>query len=154
MGLGCTGQLITIMSYLLFVLACLRGVALVTVTNLPSSMHLWLSRVFKGHHGINCMYVCVCVCVILPYCIQVLSKSVADLFQYFRKIEPPEAGSVYKDTSETERFCRIFNHLFDCLNTRNLYEADHKRNPALKPYTSKDDERLKVHACIANSHHA
>ena len=34
--------------------------------------------------------------------------------------------------------------LFDCFNTRHLFEAEHKRNDALLPYTSKEDSRLKV----------
>ena len=53
--------------------------------------------------------------------------------------EPP----IYSDTSETETFCRKFNYLFDCMNTRHLYEAKHKRNEALKAYSSKEDPRLK-----------
>jgi hypothetical protein len=71
---------------------------------------------------------------------QVLSKSVADLFMLFRQSKPCE--SVYKDTFETERFCRMFNYLFDCLNTQNLYEAEHKRNDALMAYTAQNDSRL------------
>ena len=52
--------------------------------------------------------------------------------------------SVYKDTSETERFCQMFKYLFDCLNTRHLLEAEHKHNDTPLPYKSKDDSRLKV----------
>uniref|UniRef100_A0A1X7TG45 Uncharacterized protein n=1 Tax=Amphimedon queenslandica TaxID=400682 RepID=A0A1X7TG45_AMPQE len=41
---------------------------------------------------------------------QVLSKSVADLFKVHRDMIG-EPQSVYKDTSETEHFCRMFNYL-------------------------------------------
>lgn len=51
--------------------------------------------------------------------------------------------SQYQDTNETEKFCRMFNRLFNCLNTRNLYEPDQKRNDDLRP-----DTRLEViHTC-------
>ena len=77
--------------------------------------------------------------------VQVLSKSVADSFKACRELEISCASqSIYSDTTETERFCRIFNRLFDCMNTRNLYESDQKRNDDLKPYTCKDDTRLGV----------
>ena len=75
---------------------------------------------------------------------QVLSKSVADLLKMQREAREDLCQSVYKDMTETECFCRMFNYLFDCLNTRHLYEAEHKRNDALLSYTSPDDPRLKV----------
>ena len=53
--------------------------------------------------------------------------------------------SVYKNTRETELFCQMLNYLFDCMNTRNLYEAKNNRNDALLPYTFKDDPRLEVY---------
>ena len=68
----------------------------------------------------------------------------ADSFKFFRTLDYSETSSIYSDTLETERFCRMFNCLFDCLNTRNLYEGEHKRNENLNAYTSKDDHRLKV----------
>ena len=36
---------------------------------------------------------------------------------------PNLSQSVYKDTRETELFCRMLNYLFDCMNTRNLYDT-------------------------------
>ena len=69
----------------------------------------------------------------------------ADLLKVKRECGIEQQSSIYSDTTETERFCRIYNHLFDCLNTCHLYEAEHKRNEALKAYSSKDDPRLKVH---------
>ena len=73
-----------------------------------------------------------------------MSKSVADLFKAFRDMQEDNLVSIYKDTTETERFCRYFNKFFDCLNTRSLYEGMHKRNDNLNPYTDVDDERLQV----------
>ena len=70
---------------------------------------------------------------------KVLSKSVADSFATMRKLGGPA------DTTETERFCRMFDRFFDCMNTRNLEEAKQKRKPDLKPYFSPTDSRLKVH---------
>lgn len=43
----------------------------------------------------------------------------------------------------TVRFIRKMNKLFDCLNSRHLYEGQNKRNSNLKPYTCQNDERLK-----------
>jgi hypothetical protein len=74
---------------------------------------------------------------------QVLSKSVADLLKTFRELSTDnQSTSIFDDTTETERFCRIFNRLFDCFNTRHLYEAQQKRNDDLAPYTKKYDIRL------------
>jgi hypothetical protein len=80
--------------------------------------------------------------------IQVLSKSVADLFKTFREIGTPQTCTStcnFKDTEETERFCRKFNRLFDIFNIRHLYKAERKRNDDLLPYTNKDDVRLQVY---------
>jgi hypothetical protein len=74
---------------------------------------------------------------------QALSKSVADLFATFQDIEKSDV-TIYEDTTETEKFCRIFNKLFDIFNARHLNEATRKRNDNLKPYTDLNDERLKV----------
>ena len=60
--------------------------------------------------------------------IQVLSKSVADVF-----------GEDV--TSETEVFAQNFDRLFDCLNVRSLTKWGAKRKPDLKPYNSPDDSR-------------
>lgn len=61
-----------------------------------------------------------------------LSKTVADLFTY---AEDPS-------TVETQRFIRIFDKLFDCLNVRDLHQWVQKRKPDLKPYHKVDDERF------------
>ncbi len=66
--------------------------------------------------------------------LQVLSKSVADALAYFGN----------PATEETEKFCRIFDRFFDCLNVRSMKEWVTKRKPDLKPYTSPDDSGLKV----------
>lgn len=71
---------------------------------------------------------------------QVLSKSVADTFSSLRTT----SASLVDDTTETERFCRIFNKWFDCMNTRSIIEGHIKRNEDLHPYSSPDDERLQV----------
>jgi transposase-like protein len=70
---------------------------------------------------------------------------VADAFKTMRELDTInlEEYNLFKDTTETEKFCRMFNCLFDCFNTRSLFEAEHKRNEYLKPYTDKDDKRLK-----------
>ena len=47
------------------------------------------------------------------------------------------------ETSEIEKFCRIFNKFFDVLNTRSLDEGRIKKNPDLNPF-KEDDPRLKV----------
>ena len=63
-----------------------------------------------------------------------MSKSVADAFVYYGDTE----------TKETETLCRMFDRFFDCLNVRSLSEWQKKKKPDLKPYSSSDDERLKV----------
>ena len=65
---------------------------------------------------------------------QVLSESVANALAFYGDLQ----------TKETQRFVRIFDKFFDCLNGRNLDEHQKRRKPNLKPYRSKDDERLKV----------
>ena len=47
-------------------------------------------------------------------------------------------------TRETQRFVRMFDKSFDCLNGRNVDEHRKQRKPDLKPYYSEDDERLSV----------
>lgn len=66
----------------------------------------------------------------------------ADSFDVMRKLEP--GSSVWKNTVETERFCRLFDQFFDCMNTRNLDEGWKKRKPNLRPYFSSEDPRFKV----------
>lgn len=48
------------------------------------------------------------------------------------------------DTTETERFCRMFDRFFDCLNTRCIQEVQQKRKADLQPYYSSSDSRLKA----------
>jgi hypothetical protein len=48
------------------------------------------------------------------------------------------------DTSETARFCMMFDRFFDCLNVRCMDECVKKRKPDRRPYKYKDDSRLKV----------
>jgi hypothetical protein len=77
----------------------------------------------------------------------VLSKSVADVLRTLRELQEDDGPyGPYSDTTETEKFCRMFNRFFDCLNTRNLNEATQKRNEDLRPYTRADDDRLKVYS--------
>ena len=65
-----------------------------------------------------------------------------------------DAFSYYQDpaTTETEVFVRYIDRLFDCLNVRNHCEWQQKRKEDLKPYTSPDDSRLKVHDVMYNIH--
>ncbi len=69
---------------------------------------------------------------------QVLSKTVADAFSY-------EANS---NLRETERFVRLFDRFFDCMNVRNFTEAIYQRKPDLRPYRRSDDPRLSVCSVI------
>lgn len=73
---------------------------------------------------------------------KVLSKSVADSFASMRELSPE--NQVWKSSTETERFCRVFDKFFDCLNTRNLMEAKQKRKSNLRGYFSPKDSRLEV----------
>ena len=66
--------------------------------------------------------------------IQALRKTIADLFAYFEDLS----------NTEIERFIRIFDKLFDCLNVRDLHQWVQKRKPDLKPYSKVDDARFKV----------
>lgn len=66
------------------------------------------------------------------YAAQIFSESVASLLE-------EEYG---EEVSETCQFIRHMNRFFDCLNTRNLYEGKHKRNPDLNAYTKTNDPRF------------
>ena len=57
-----------------------------------------------------------------------------------------EAFNYYGDemTRETEIFVRNFDRFFDCLNVRSTDEWIRRRKPDLKPYSSPNDDRLKV----------
>ncbi len=68
------------------------------------------------------------------YLLQVLSKSVADAFQYYGNLE----------TVETERFIRLVDRFFDCLNVRSVSEWVTKLKPDRKPYYKHNDDRMKV----------
>ena len=63
-----------------------------------------------------------------------LSKSVADGLSYY---DDPA-------TKATEKFCRIMDRFFDCLNVRSLNAWKRKKKNDLKPYTDPDDKRLQV----------
>ena len=63
-----------------------------------------------------------------------LSTSVSNAFQFLKK----------EEFSETEKFCRMFDKFFDCLNTRRIGEGKEKRKPDLDPYTSINDKRFAV----------
>ena len=45
---------------------------------------------------------------------------------------------------ETERFVRMMDKFFDCMNVRDFNEAVYKRKPDLRPYRSPNDSRLSV----------
>lgn len=81
-----------------------------------------------------CIFVRIHIHLHSPVNLQALSRSVADALAYFG--DP--------STKETEYFVRQFDRLFDCLNVRSLSEWMQKKKPDLKPYTSLEDERLKV----------
>ena len=70
----------------------------------------------------------------------------ANSLSTLRQLSINPSSSVYSDTTETEKFCLMFNRLFDCFNTRHLMEATQKANDDLKPYSTMDDIRLKVQA--------
>ena len=59
------------------------------------------------------------------------------------------AFSYYNDpeTSETERFCLMFDQFFDCLNTRSFTEGRRRRKPDLLPYRTSRDTRFEVYLC-------
>ena len=70
---------------------------------------------------------------------KVLSRSVADAMAHYQALE------IDHDTTETERFVRMFDRFFDMLNTRCLEEGIQKIKPDLHPYRSLLDERFKVY---------
>ena len=80
------------------------------------------------------MYIYIYIYIYIPLT-QVLSKTVADLFDYFGD----------ESTTEAKKFVMMFDRLFDCLNVRDLHQWVHKLKPDLQPYQSADDPRLKVY---------
>ena len=64
---------------------------------------------------------------------KVFSKSVADALIFMND-----------DTVETEKFVRIMDQFFDCLNVRSISEGVRQLKPNLRPYRNSDDERLMV----------
>ncbi len=75
-----------------------------------------------------------------------LSKSVATAFATIRELEGPDSSLA--DTSETEKFCLMFDRFFDMMNTRSVQEARRERMPDLLPYYSPSDKRLKVSGIV------
>lgn len=75
----------------------------------------------------------------------------ADSFSVLRDVEGTPS-CIDKDTSETEKFCRIFNRVFDCFNTRHPYESLQKVNDDLKPYDDPNDARLQVYTSLSHTH--
>ena len=64
--------------------------------------------------------------------LQVLSSTIADALAFYGKPE----------TTGTERFVRLIDAFFDCLNVRSPKEYMHKRKPNLAPYTNVADIRF------------
>ena len=71
--------------------------------------------------------------------LQVLSSTIADALAFYGKPE----------TTGTERFVRLIDAFFDCLNVRSPKEYMHKRKPNLAPYTNVADIRFEVQICYA-----
>ena len=72
---------------------------------------------------------------------QVLSNTVSNLIKYY---EDP-------CMTETQRFVHLFDKFFDCLNVRDLNQWRIKKKTDLKPYYSRNDERLKVNIATLKS---
>lgn len=64
-----------------------------------------------------------------------------------RELEKENARGT-RDTTGTEKFCRMFDRFFDMLNTRSLTEGRKKRKPDLLPYYSANDKRFKVNMSV------
>ena len=64
--------------------------------------------------------------------VQTLSATNANILKYYYGAE--------KHT--TAQYCSLMNDFFDLMNVRNSKEYITKRNPLLKPFSSKDDERF------------
>ena len=54
-------------------------------------------------------------------------------------------------SSATQTFLLFFDRFFDMLNVRSKGEYVHTRKEDMKPYTSTNDERLKVYFCKQKS---
>lgn len=70
---------------------------------------------------------------------QVLSNSVAKALQLEGR----------PDTTETARFCEIFNKFFDCLNVRCQEECVKRRKPDMRPFREETDPRLHVRLSVS-----
>ena len=68
-----------------------------------------------------------------------MSTSVANGFKTLRDLKQST-----QDTTETEKFCQMFDKFFDICNTCSVDEHKIKRKPNLCPFYNEDDERLKV----------
>lgn len=55
-------------------------------------------------------------------------------------------------TVETQRFVRMFDKFFDCMNVRHPTEHIQRRKPNVKPYARMDDERFTVCLLIFITH--
>lgn len=60
------------------------------------------------------------------------------------------ALTLYNDeqTSETQKFVKMFDRFFDCLNVRCTSEGRQKRKPDLRPYRDPNDSRITVSIVI------
>ena len=96
--------------------------------NSYSRMRVSLAAQVRNLHG---TYM---IDLVLIISIQVLSTSVANGFDFYG----------LEETKETEKFVRMFDKFFDCLNVRCTSAGVHHRKPDLRPYRSPDDPRLKV----------
>lgn len=65
-----------------------------------------------------------------------MSESVASALQM---------NSARNSTCETQKFIRMVDAFFDCLNVKGPKIGERKRKDNLLPYTSPSDERFKVH---------
>ena len=68
-----------------------------------------------------------------------LSNSVANGFETMRTLKQSTT-----DTTETEKFCQMFDKFFDIFNPRSLDEHMIKKKPNLCSFYKGDNERLKV----------
>ena len=68
----------------------------------------------------------------VKYAVQVLSASVSKVMKEFGTDE----------SKGTATFCEMMDNFFDCMNVRSYKEADYKRKPFLKPYSSQSDPRF------------
>ena len=68
----------------------------------------------------------------VKFALQVLSRSMSVALREFAS----------SDTEQTATYCENLDAFFDCINVRSLTEANRKRKPFLRPYTTINDERF------------